>query len=77
MEIMDQIGRKYPKCPNIYLPKLSAEAHNFGILMKKKMLHCASVVRVNDLVPLFLILDASPIGTLAETELLYAKNAGA
>ena len=29
---------------------------------EKKMLHCASVVRVNDLVPLFLILDASPIG---------------
>ena len=26
---------KYLKCPKIYLPKLSAQAQKFGILMKK------------------------------------------
>ena len=26
---------KYPKCPKIYLPKLSAQAQKFWILMKK------------------------------------------
>ena len=37
MENMDKghIVRKYPKCPKIYLPKLSAQAQKFGILMKK------------------------------------------
>ena len=29
------IGRKYPKCPKIHLPNLSAQAQKFGILMKK------------------------------------------
>ena len=26
---------KYPECPKIYLPKLSAHAQKFGISMKK------------------------------------------
>ena len=26
---------KYPECPKIYLPKLSAQAQKFGIFMKK------------------------------------------
>ena len=29
------VGQKYPKCPKIYLPKLSAKAQKFGISMKK------------------------------------------
>ena len=44
---LSQIDRKYwkyLKCPKIYLPKLSAQAQKFGILMKKR-LHWASVVR--------------------------------
>ena len=30
-----QFGRKYPKCPRIYLPNLSAQAQKFWISMKK------------------------------------------
>ena len=29
------INSKYPRCPKIYLPELSAKAQKFGILMKK------------------------------------------
>jgi hypothetical protein len=29
-------GRKYPKCPRIYLPNLSAQAQKFWISIKKK-----------------------------------------
>ena len=29
---------KYPKCPKIYLPKLSAQAQKFGILMIKGLI---------------------------------------
>jgi hypothetical protein len=32
---MLKIGQKYPKCPKIYLPELSAQALKFGISMKK------------------------------------------
>ena len=38
MENMDKgltISQKYPKCPKIYPPKLSAQAQKIGILMKK------------------------------------------
>ena len=35
-----------PKCPKMYLHKLSAQAQKFGISMKKR-LHWASVVRGN------------------------------
>ena len=37
MENIDSLyqnGQKYPKCPKMYLPKLSAQAHKFGILIK-------------------------------------------
>ena len=30
-----KIGRKYPKCPKIYQPKLFAQVHKFEISMKK------------------------------------------
>ena len=33
-----------PKCPKMYVPKLSAQAQKYGISMKKR-LHWASVVR--------------------------------
>ena len=29
------LAKWVPKCPKIYLPKLSAQAEKFGILMKK------------------------------------------
>ena len=39
MENMDKgaykLAEKYPKCPKIYLLKLSAQAQKFGISMKK------------------------------------------
>ena len=31
----DKLAENTPKCPKIYLPKLSAQAQKFGILMKK------------------------------------------
>ena len=34
------LGRKYPKCSKIYVPKLSAQAQKFGILMKKGFIGC-------------------------------------
>ena len=37
---------KYPKCPKIYLLKLSAQAQKFGISINKR-LHWASVVLVH------------------------------
>ena len=30
-----KFGQKYPKCPQIYLPKMSAQAQMFGISMRK------------------------------------------
>ena len=36
--------QKYPKCPKIYLPNLSAQAQKFGIYFNEKRLHWASVV---------------------------------
>ena len=33
-----KISWKYPKCPKIYLPNLSAQAQKFGISMKKASL---------------------------------------
>ena len=49
MENMDKgiTVPKYPKCPRIYLPNLSAQAQKFWISMKKGFLHWASVVRDN------------------------------
>ena len=41
----DKVFGKYPKCPKLYLPKLSAQAQKFEILMKKRRLHWVSVVR--------------------------------
>ena len=41
--VLIKIGRKYPKCPKIYLPKLSVQGQKFGILINKR-LHWASVV---------------------------------
>ena len=38
---MGEIGRKYPKCPKIYLSKLSAKVWDFD----EKRLHWASLVR--------------------------------
>ena len=37
-------SRKYPKCPEIYLPNLSVQVQKFGTSIKKR-LHWASVVR--------------------------------
>ena len=31
----DKSAKNTPKCPKIYLPKLSAQSQNFGISMKK------------------------------------------
>ena len=31
---------KFPKCPRIYLPNLSAQAQNFWISMKKGFIGC-------------------------------------
>ena len=31
----DKLAENKPKCPQIYLHKLSAQAQKFGILMKK------------------------------------------
>ena len=41
------IDQKYRKYPKTYLSKLSASSQKFGISMKKKELHWASVVRGN------------------------------
>ena len=41
-----QLGRKYPKCPRIFLPNLSAQAQKFWISIKKGfIIHWAFVVR--------------------------------
>ena len=39
LNVLTKMGKKYPKCPKIHLPKLSAQA--------QKRLHRASVVRVD------------------------------
>ena len=36
----DKVFEKYSKCPKTYLPKLSAQAQKFGILMKKGIIGC-------------------------------------
>ena len=35
LTVPDSLAEKYPKCPKIYLPNLSAQAQKFGISMKK------------------------------------------
>ena len=33
-------GLTVPKCPKVYLPKLSAQAQQFGIAMEKNFIGC-------------------------------------
>jgi hypothetical protein len=38
LTVPKRFGQKYSKCPKIILPNLSAQAQNFGILMKKGLI---------------------------------------
>ena len=54
---------EYPKFPKMYLPKLSAQAQKFGILMKNK-LHWASVVHDFKSFTILLSTTSYQVGTL-------------